>query len=47
MNLKKNIYNKSIEDLYKEFDTNIGGLSEKEAKLRLEKYKREVERHEE
>ena len=38
MNLKKNIYNKSIEDLYKEFDTNIGGLSEKEAKLRLEKY---------
>ena len=35
---KKELYNKSIEELYKELNTSISGLSETEAEVRLEKY---------
>lgn len=38
MNKEKQNYNKSIEELYKELDTNIKGLSEEEAQIRLQKY---------
>ncbi len=31
----KEVYNKSIEDIYKELDTNINGLTEEEANDRL------------
>ena len=34
--MKKNIYNETIEDLYKRFKTDKDGLSEEEAKKRLE-----------
>lgn len=34
--MKKEIYNESIEEIYKKFETNINGLSEDEAKKRLE-----------
>ena len=33
-----NYYNKKVEQLYKELDTNINGLTEEEASKRLEKY---------
>ena len=36
--MKNEFYNKSIEELYKEFETNNDGLSETEAEVRLEKY---------
>lgn len=38
MEEKKELYNKSIEELYKELNTSISGLSETEAEVRLEKY---------
>ena len=36
--MKNEFYNKSIEELYKEFETNNDGLSETEALKRLEEY---------
>ena len=38
MNNENKYYNKKVEELYKELDTNIDGLTEEEAKLRLTKY---------
>ena len=38
MEENKEIYNKTIEELYKELDSNIDGLSEEEVKKRLEQY---------
>ena len=35
---ENNYYNKKVEELYKELDTNINGLSTEEASKRLEKY---------
>ena len=38
MNNENKYYNKKVEELYKELNTNINGLSEEEAKKRLQEY---------
>ena len=38
MNSENKYYNKEVEELYKELNTNINGLTEEEANIRLEKY---------
>lgn len=35
---ENNYYNKKVEELYKELNTNISGLTEEEASKRLEEY---------
>ena len=35
---EKNNYNKTVEELYKELNTSIEGLTKEEAEKRLEKY---------
>ena len=35
---EKNNYNKTIEELYKELNTSIDGLSEEESEKRLQEY---------
>ena len=34
----KNLYNETLDNLYKKYETSINGLTEEEAKARLEKY---------
>ena len=38
MSIENNYYNKKVEELYKELNTSIDGLTEEEAHIRLEKY---------
>ena len=41
----KNNYNKSIEELYKEYQSNINGLTNEEAYSRLQTKEKEIKHH--